>query len=182
MSFSETTTTVIEGVTSMQKQFMELQERVRKYESRISELEELVADYQSEIMEKTDLLESLAESNEVQITELHYLRGEIRKLRRRPDGMKVSGSVHFQQTRSNQRNQSPHRHKKNNNSPKRNNSPKKKNNSSRKNNSPKPAPTPTQSSPDTSDNIPAGFEFTEIPPEVAEQLINIIRQNRASSK
>lgn len=72
-TFSETTTAIITGVTSLQERYLALQERVAELET------------------------SLEAAN----SEVEKLRKENQHLRQRPTGVKVSGSVHVEETRRN---------------------------------------------------------------------------------
>ena len=74
-TFSETTTAIITGVTSLQEQYIALQERVAELET------------------------SLEAAN----LEIDQLRKENNRLRQRPTGVKVSGSVHVEEMRNNKR-------------------------------------------------------------------------------
>ena len=153
-TFSETIYTIIEGVTSLQEQYLQLQEQI---EALGSELEV-----------KTDRLNAVNTKNQDLIRQLRNLRKENKKLRKnsRPvtKGVKVSGSVHVQETRQ----------------------PYRRNNNSRRNNRHSQASTPVNPSSQTTtghspgcvhatrDNIPSSdatpFQFQQIPPEIAEQL------------
>lgn len=72
-TFSETTTAIIEGVNSLQQRYIALQERA------------------------AELKVALDAAN----LEIDQLRKENNRLRQRPTGMKVSGSVHVEETRRN---------------------------------------------------------------------------------
>ena len=88
-TFSETTTAIITGVTSLQEQYLSLQERVIELET------------------------SLDAAN----LEVDQLRKENNRLRHRPTGVKVSGSVHVEETRNNNNKNNRRNNKKRDNVP-----------------------------------------------------------------
>jgi hypothetical protein len=145
-TFSEITTNVIEGVTSLQDYYLKLAARIEALES--------------ENADKTEHLDAAHNKNQSLVREIRNVRKENKKLRRRPTGMKVSGSVHVQETRQ------P--------------SPIRKNNNHRNASPQRTKPQQTRTQPTTRpDNIPfdmAGFPFDKITPDIAEALILILQQ------